>query len=871
MESIDRHESPNQTSLQPSGTGKSLSVICATFSWLRDFKHEKRSLVKEQLDELNKKLVDIEKENSVDWIEQHRRKTEIDEQRVGWVELNRKLERFDLRTEELKSRRQMYVKKQPFGTNKKRKTGNPIWNQFLFKQQQQLTITHAFKTDEPVGKAEQESESVADENLIDYESDEENEAEPLNEEEDNYVRPKVIYCSRTHSQLSQFISEIQKTSFKDKVRVLALGSRVNLCVNPEVNRSKNLSIINDKCMDLQRKGKQSCSFKKVTEIKNLRDELLATQMDIEDAFEAGKQLRCCSYYAGRYAIEEAEVLVVPYNILLHEKTRSSFNLKLDQSVVIVDEAHNLLDTISSTYSVEIRGGQLMDCLSQLTQYQLRYNSRLNARNMMHIKQLIAILNSLIKYIQRLEDGKVLTVVDLDLECGIENFNLFDIIDFCEKAQLPRKLFGFVLTKASQVSGDSGSTGGASAKTAAGALSFLERMKNQKKPPATAGKGKGKKAAKQVEKESSTNENKQLERPTSHLYQVLEFLKSLTNELEDGRVIVTIDKQSVRKSSLKFILLNPAKRFDDILQQARSVILIGGTMEPISQFTDTLFAANCGKHINEFACDHVIPDENLFVSALVNGPSKTKFDFSYQQRSNNKVLGELGNLLVQVCGAVRGGIVVFFVSYDFEEKIHQYFKSNRFIDQFEKLGKAVYREPRTAGDVNGILSKYSESVYNGVTSANSLKSGALLFSVVGGKMSEGINFNDDLGRCVVMVGLPYANIKSIELKQKMQYIEKQSAGDGKRAANEYYENLCMKAVNQSIGRAIRHQKDYASILLVDHRYASKESVRTALPSWIKKRYKAHDNFDDCMSSLKRFFQAKTQRLNKKSSSSHTDSD
>ena len=95
------------------------------------------------------------------------------------------------------------------------------------------------------------------------------------------------------------------------------------------------------------------------------------------------------------------------------------------------------------------------------------------------------------------------------------------------------------------------------------------------------------------------------------------------------------------------------------------------------------------------------------------------------------------------------------------------------------------------------------------------------------------FSDELGRCVVMVGLPFPNSKSPELKEKMDYLNANVAKgeDGRGAGQIHYENLCMKAVNQSIGRAIRHKGDYASIVLLDHRY-SRASIKNQLPGWIR---------------------------------------
>lgn len=55
-----------------------------------------------------------------------------------------------------------------------------------------------------------------------------------------WAAPKIIYASRTHSQLSQAMQELKRTSYKH-VSTAVLGSRDQLCIHPEVSKETNSS------------------------------------------------------------------------------------------------------------------------------------------------------------------------------------------------------------------------------------------------------------------------------------------------------------------------------------------------------------------------------------------------------------------------------------------------------------------------------------------------------------------------------------------------------------------------------------------------------------------------------------------------------
>lgn len=169
------------------------------------------------------------------------------------------------------------------------------------------------------------------------------------------------------------------------------------------------------------------------------------------------------------------------------------------------------------------------------------------------------------------------------------------------------------------------------------------------------------------------------------------------------------------------------------------------------------------------------------------------------------------------------------------------KEKQIIEMIEQR-KEVFVEPRKSSETEKVLENYSKAI------KLSNKKGAIIFSVIGGKLSEGMNFADDLGRCVIVVGLPFPNKTSPELVEKMNFLSKNLS---QSAASEYYENLCMRAVNQSIGRAIRHIGDYAAVLLLDSRY-HRPNILKKLPDWIKSNLTTATAYGKVHSEIAKFF-------------------
>jgi hypothetical protein len=156
-------------------------------------------------------------------------------------------------------------------------------------------------------------------------------------------------------------------------------------------------------------------------------------------------------------------------------------------------------------------------------------------------------------------------------------------------------------------------------------------------------------------------------------------------------------------------------------------------------------------------------------------------------------------------------------------------------QGSAIGKPLFVEPRDGNRLRDVLSNFQRAANRG----------AALLGVCRGKLSEGLDFADEAARCVCVVGIPFPNASDFRVTLKRQWLDRRSPGSGSR----WYTESAMRAVNQAIGRAIRHRTDYAAILLIDERFAGFQNM---LSKWIRPSVRMVKRWTGMIDDLREFF-------------------
>ncbi|XP_070275670.1 regulator of telomere elongation helicase 1 isoform X2 [Myotis yumanensis] len=640
--------------------------------------------------------------------------------------------------------------------------------------------------------------------------------------------PKIIYASRTHSQLTQVIGELRNTSYRP--RVCVLGSREQLCIHPEVKKQES----NHMQIHLCRKkvASRSCHFYNNVEEKSLEQDLATPILDIEDLVKSGNKHKLCPYYLSRNLKQQADIIFMPYNYLLDAKSRRAQGIDLKGTVVIFDEAHNVEKMCEESASFDLTPHDVASGLDVIDQI-LEEQSRAAQQGELRL-EFSADANSGLN--MELEDIAKLKMILLRLEGAIDAVELPGgdggvtkpgsyIFELFAEAQITLQTKGCILESLDQIIQHLAGRAGLFTNTAG-----LQKLADIIQMVFSTDPAEG---SSSMGPEASQSYKVHIHPDTSHRG---------TAHRSDAW---TSTASRRRGKVLSYWCFSPGCCMRELVRQGvRTLLLTSGTLAPVSSFALEM-------QIPFPVClenPHVIDKHQIWVGIVPRGPDGAQLSSAFDKRFSDECLSSLGKALVNITRVVPHGLLVFFPSYPVLEKSLEFWRARDCARKLEAL-KPLFVEPRSKGSFSEVMGAY----YAAVASPGSR--GAAFLAVCRGKASEGLDFADVNGRGVVVTGLPYPPRKDPRVLLKMQFLDEMKGRSGASgqflSGQDWYRQQASRAVNQAIGRVIRHRHDYGAVFLCDHRFTSADT-RAQLPSWVRPHVQVYDHFGHVIRDVAQFF-------------------
>jgi DNA excision repair protein ERCC-2 len=268
---------------------------------------------------------------------------------------------------------------------------------------------------------------------------------------------------------------------------------------------------------------------------------------------------------------------------------------------------------------------------------------------------------------------------------------------------------------------------------------------------------------------------------SHTFRVGSFLDTII-KLKENKNWVFFRKSG----TISIVPVFPSEVIEP-LKNSKKLLFMSGTLEPIEGY-QVLFGLG---EAETFSMPSIFPREHTQYLGIKRG-----LNTGIQSRKKRKesLWKSYAETIQDIARVTPQATMVFFPSYDIMGRVGRY--------------TSALVEPRDSREMEVFLKK-TKSVDN-----------KLVFAVTGGKMSEGIEYTigkneekESIIKSVITAGFPFP-VPDFELKIKGTRYEERF-GYGKAFMLLSVLPMVNKTL-QSIGRAVRSERDKASIIFLDDR-------------------------------------------------------
>ncbi|KAK8894256.1 TFIIH/NER complex ATP-dependent 5'-3' DNA helicase subunit [Tritrichomonas musculus] len=649
----------------------------------------------------------------------------------------------------------------------------------------------------------------------------------------------LIYCTRTIPELDQGIQElrnvvntrlsISESDFDKKFLGIALSARANLCILPEVLEMPTRGDIDNACS--KRTIPWSDEHCEYFEHELVRPRPGVYGLSELKAFSSANGI--CPYYLARRLVREAQVIMGSFAYVLDPLASEILFKSIPKNAIVVfDEAHNIDDVCCEYMSIYVDQKTLEKAAQAL-------NSGESIANKIREREQNLLQNAFENLKKGLQKGEG----DLTTEETLEILSnpllpshimkkampksLIKFEDFNSKAKKLLMFLGAFLEGIEKPEGGIVINNSLSQQTQLPTMrdengdeitlvdSFVERYSPKQLIETIQSKC-------EIEPEELShlpNRFKQFltnnKVPDIDKFQplltTLDFASALTDHNFGYNIFV---EPTLDGPIIMLYCVDSTIAFKNALNHFSRIIITSGTLSPLSIYPVLLGF----EPVSMVDFTMSFSRRCLLPLIVTKGDNRTPLSSSFRLRSNPNVAKSYGDLLLSYCQIVPDGIICFFPSYVYMQLILKAWNDS---DLFNKVlqYKLIFMEAQSSEETSIAFENYRKAIEFG--------RGAVFIGVARGRVSEGIDFADHYGRCVLLFGLPVRNTQSTRVQARADFVEYEYGMN----KHEFILFDAMRAASQCVGRLLRSKNDYGIVVMADRRYA-KDKLRSQLPHWIK---------------------------------------